>query len=138
MLIDLEAIELIAKELRASVQVDDIGNATRHALKLSSRRVARELADASPESTAAVLEAMEPVKAGRVAGYLRPGKLAAVIEAIPPAQGVTLLSRIPADHAGQFVRALPADQREQLLAQVDPSARGYSPPLAVDGWQCIP
>ncbi len=123
MLIDLEAIELIAKELRASVQVDDIGNATRHALKLSSRRVARELADASPESTAAVLEAMEPVKAGRVAGYLRPGKLAAVIEAIPPAQGVTLLSRIPADHAGQFVRALPADQREQLLAQVDPATR---------------
>ncbi len=123
MLLNIEAIEAFAEQLRDAVQSHDSAAAARCAMKLSSRRVARELANASMELIAATLKAMDPIKAGRTAGYLPFERLAAVVEAMPPRQGMALLSRIPPDHAGHLFRALPPEKRQKLFAKVDPSMR---------------
>lgn len=123
MLINIETIDTIAEQLRAAAQSHDTTTAARCAAKLSSRRAARELISASPESIAAILKAIEPVKSGRIAGYLPHENLVAVIEAIPLKQAMALLARIPTDHAGHFFRALPPEKREKLFANVDPSQR---------------
>ncbi len=121
MMLNMETIEAFAQQLREAIQSDDSAVAARCAAKLSSRRAARELAGASPESTAAILKTIEPVKAGRIAGYLPLERLIALIEAIPPKQGMALLSRIPPDHIGHFFRALPLEKRQKLFAKADPS-----------------
>lgn len=123
MLLNIEAIEAIAEQLREAAQSDDSAAAARYAIKLSSRRAARELVGASPEMIAAILKAIEPVKAGRIAGYLPIARLAEVIDAISPKQGMALLSHIPPDHIGHLFRSLPQEKRQTLFAQVDPSTR---------------
>lgn len=123
MLLNIEAIETVAGQLHEAAQSGDSATAARTAAKLSSRRVARELADAAPKTIAAILKAMDPVKAGRIAGYLPVARLAKVIDSIPNKQALALLSRIPPDHIGQLFQALPPEKCQTLFAQVDPSTR---------------
>lgn len=123
MLLNIEAIETFAEQLREAMESRDLTAAARSAAMLSSRRVARELAGAPPESIAAILKVVDPAKSGRIAGYLPLERLIAVIEAIPPRQGTALLSRIPPDRAGCLFRALPPEKRRKLFGQVDPSKR---------------
>lgn len=123
MLLDIEAIEGFAGQLREAAQSNDFRAAARHAAKLSSRRVARELSGVPAQSIAAILKAVEPIKAGRISGYLPVPKLAEVIETIPPGQVMTFLSRIPSDRIGGLFRALPPKKREALFAKAEPSKR---------------
>ena len=123
MLINIEAIEAFAEQLREAVQSHDWAAAAGLAAKLSSRRAAREMAGATPESIAAILKATDPVKAGRIAGHLPPEKFAAVIEAVPSRQRMALLSRIPPDHAGNILRTLSPENRQKLFAKAGRAKR---------------
>ncbi len=123
MLLNIQAINEFAKQLGEAVQTGDLQAASANTMKLSSRRAARELTSAPPEAIAGILKSIEPMKAGRIAGYLPASKLMAVLEMSSPEDGIHLLSHIPPDHAGQFFRSITDEQRQPLFAQADPAKR---------------
>lgn len=129
MLLNIKSIESFAEQLRQAVVSQNTESAVNYATKLSSRRAARELTSASPEWLYTFLKAMDPVKSGRIAGFLPMKTLADVISAVPPRDGVALLARVPSDYVGHFFRTLSEEERQVLFAEADASLR--------DEWQTL-
>ncbi|SIQ83197.1 magnesium transporter [Alkalispirochaeta americana] len=123
MLLDLNAIEMVVEELRDALKTEDAAAVARCAGKLSSRRTARELAQAPPGLVITVLTSMDAVKAGRVAGYLPPPGGADLLAAMAPTEAASLLTTVPSDHASNLLQLMPPLAREALVAHLDPAMR---------------
>lgn len=123
MLLNLKAIEAWVKDLHDAVESGDATASAQCALKLSSRRAARELTNVPDDFLVRILKSMDPIKAGRVIGYLPPMKGTAIIESMPAGEASTVLARIPTDHAIDLLQRLDEDRRETLMASLDADTR---------------
>lgn len=123
MLLNIQTINGYAEQLREAVNEESVQAACVATMKLSSRRAARELTTASPTVVADILRMIEPMKAGRIAGYLPAAQLLAILDVSTPEVGLHILSHIPPDVAGQFFRSIADEERERLFALADPAKR---------------
>lgn len=123
MLLDLKSTEARVVQLQKALDEEDVKETARCAVQLSSRRAARVMARRDQRLIASALQMMDPVKAGRIAGYLPRDVGSEVLKTMPAEAAANLLKVIPSDHAIGLLNALDEDTRRPLIETFDGEER---------------